>query len=329
VQYLSGIGEWDAALELAERTIARAQKLSLRTLLPRLYVWAGMMLLPRGETQRAKTYFDQAWTLSGASKGAERPLDISSVIPAHLGLAAYHLETGSWTEAIRIGEAGLAIADGTGHAIWGLHWLLPLICEAMLLAHEYDRAEAQSKRMRSDATRLQHKLGMAWSDACEALLVLYRDFKPDLAIPLLRSAAEKLDAIPMPAVAAKMRRRLAYALLDVGDPDAARAELRKAHDVFVHLRANAELDAIRECFREIGVRPPSRTVAEGAAGLTGREIEIARMVAARKSNKEIGGTLKISSRTVSTHLSNIFLKLSVGSRGELADFVKEKGLLEA
>jgi DNA-binding CsgD family transcriptional regulator len=66
---------------------------------------------------------------------------------------------------------------------------------------------------------------------------------------------------------------------------------------------------------------------EGAAGLTAREMEIARMVAARKANKEIGAALKISARTVSTHLSNIFSKLSVESRGELADYVREKGLL--
>jgi len=80
--------------------------------------------------------------------------------------------------------------------------------------------------------------------------------------------------------------------------------------------------------RERGMRPPPKTVASGAAGLTGREIEIARMVAARKSNKEIGGALQISSRTVSTHLSNIFTKVNVSSRGELADFVRQNGLLD-
>jgi DNA-binding CsgD family transcriptional regulator len=98
--------------------------------------------------------------------------------------------------------------------------------------------------------------------------------------------------------------------------------------VFVKLRATGELDATREALRELGVRPPSRSNVPGAAGLTGRETEIARMVAARKSNKDIGAALKISSRTVSTHLSNIFLKLDVASRGELADFVREKGIAE-
>src|SRR6266568_1868420 len=42
VQYLSGIGDWDAALETAERTITLAKGLNQRTLLPRLYVWSGL-----------------------------------------------------------------------------------------------------------------------------------------------------------------------------------------------------------------------------------------------------------------------------------------------
>jgi DNA-binding NarL/FixJ family response regulator len=46
----------------------------------------------------------------------------------------------------------------------------------------------------------------------------------------------------------------------------------------------------------------------------------------RKSNKDIGAALDISARTVSTHLSNIFGKLGVSSRGELADYVRERSL---
>ena len=56
----------------------------------------------------------------------------------------------------------------------------------------------------------------------------------------------------------------------------------------------------------------------GAAGLTGRELEIVRLVADRKSNKSIAKELEISPRTVTTHLSNIFQKLDIGSRSELA-----------
>lgn len=326
VQYLSSIGDWDEGLALAERTIALALKQGQRALLPRLYVWAGMMYLPRGDVERAKGYFDQAWTLSGADKGAERPLDVPSVVPAHLGLAAYHVAREEYARAVAVGEAGLAIADRTGHAIWGLQWLLPLICEAALLNLDFVRAEDLSKRMRRDSTRLQHRLGLAFSDACDALLVLYRDSEPGRAISLLRSSADQFDAIPLPVQSARVRRRLAYALIDDGQADEGMRELKKAHDVFVKLRAKGELDATREALRELGVRPPSRSNVPGAAGLTGREREIALMVAARKSNKDIGAALGISSRTVSTHLSNMFLKLGVASRGELADFVREQRL---
>jgi len=57
-------------------------------------------------------------------------------------------------------------------------------------------------------------------------------------------------------------------------------------------------------------------------------VEIVRLVAGRRSNKEIGAALDISSRTVSTHLSNVFAKLGVTSRGELADFARAAGLLD-
>ena len=67
---------------------------------------------------------------------------------------------------------------------------------------------------------------------------------------------------------------------------------------------------------------------EGWAGLTPREMEVARLVAARRSNKAIGKALGISPRTVSTHLSNIFRKVEVSSRGELADAFRSEGLAD-
>jgi len=335
VQYLSGIGNWDAALETAERTIGLAKSLNQRMLLPRLYVWSGLIYLWRGSNEKAKEYFDLAWKLAGGEKAGslegagERALDVPSIVPAHLGLASYHLTMGDPAEAVRIGEAGLAIADRTGYVVWSLQWLLPLVGEAALTARDFDRAARHSARMRRDAGRLHHRLGLAYADACDGLLAWHRDNDPRRAIDLLRSSVNQLEAIPFPPQAARIRRRLAGALMVVGDREEGMRELRKAHDVLARLEATEELSGTREEMRERGVRPPPKTITSGAAGLTGREMEIARMVATRKSNKEIGGALQISSRTVSTHLSNIFLKLSVGSRGELADFVRQNGLLDA
>jgi DNA-binding NarL/FixJ family response regulator len=334
VQYRMGVGEWDAALGLGERTIAAAKALNQRMLLPRLYVWTGLIYLWRGSSEKAKEHFDLAWKLAGGEQtgslnGADaRPLDIPSIVPAHLGLAAYHLAMGNAAEAVRIGEAGLKIADGSGYIVWSLQWLLPVVGEAALVARDFDRAALHCARMRVDAERLGHRLGLAQADACDGLLAWFRDGDPQRAIPLLRAGAEQLEAIPFPPQAARIRRRLAGALLEVGQAEEGRRELKNAHDVLAKLGAADELTGTREEMRERGVRPPPKKVTPGAAGLTGREVEIARMVATRKSNKEIGGALNISARTVSTHLSNIFTKLSVTSRGELADFVRQNGLFE-
>ena len=54
-------------------------------------------------------------------------------------------------------------------------------------------------------------------------------------------------------------------------------------------------------------------------GLTDRELEDLRHLGRGATNKAIAQALGISPRTVTTHLSNIYQKLAISSRGELAD----------
>jgi DNA-binding NarL/FixJ family response regulator len=128
--------------------------------------------------------------------------------------------------------------------------------------------------------------------------------------------------VPFVFHAARLRRHIAGLLTVDGDRDGAVRELRRAHDTFLRLGAALELRLTREMMRELGVRPPQQTVVQGGA-LTQREREIAELVALHKTNKEIARSLDISARTVSTHLSNVFQKLGVDSRGALADRVRE------
>ena len=124
-----------------------------------------------------------------------------------------------------------------------------------------------------------------------------------------------------------MRRQLAGRLADLGDREAALEELRQVHDVFQRIGAKPELKKTRGMFRELDTRPPSTSQGSGAEALSQRELEIARLVARRKSNKAIAKELEISPRTVSTHLSNAFQKLGIASRGELADYARDHSLL--
>ncbi len=68
--------------------------------------------------------------------------------------------------------------------------------------------------------------------------------------------------------------------------------------------------------------------AERPGGLTDREVEVLRLVAAGHGNARIAAELVLSERTVARHLSNIFTKLDVGSRTAAAAFAFEHGLVE-
>ncbi|HVF79460.1 MAG TPA: LuxR C-terminal-related transcriptional regulator, partial [Solirubrobacteraceae bacterium] len=329
VEYLSGSGDWDAALPLAERAIAMARGLGQRTLLPRLLVWAALIHVGRGELERAKQYLDEAWGLAGARvdhRGG--PMDVHTHVPLHMGFAQYHLATGDFERAIEVGEAGLAIADRTGYVAWAIHRLLPVLIESALKRLDIELARAYGERLRRDATRTGHRLGIAWAHTTEALIaMLASDWQR--AAPLLAEAADELEAVPWIWDAARLRRYLAEVLIRLGDREGAIRELRRSHDALARLRAEPELARTRDLLRRLGARPPARVAPAGSGALTGRELDIARLVAGRKSNKEIASALGISPRTVSTHVSNIFAKLSVTSRGELAEMVRTGTLVGA
>jgi non-specific serine/threonine protein kinase len=63
------------------------------------------------------------------------------------------------------------------------------------------------------------------------------------------------------------------------------------------------------------------------AGLSAREVEVLRLVAAGLTNAEVAGKLFLSPRTVNWHLGSIYRKLGLHSRTEAARFAVEHGLL--
>ena len=327
IELASATGDWDTAIALGERAISLARALGQRTLLPRLLVWTAFMQLARGEIEPAGALIDEAWDISGAAAAAAGRLgiDVHSVVPAHAGRAYQYVVLRRYEEAIAIAEDGLRIADRCGYPAWAVYRLLPVLCEACLRARDLERAARYGERLRRESERLRSPLGLAWATACEALLPLTRG-DSERAIELLRIAIAAIEDIPFAYDAARLRKERAGLLAGVGRREEALGELRRAHDVLARLGAAPELQQARDDLRRLGARPPARSAVAGVEGLTGREIEIIRLVCVRRSNKEIATMLEISPRTVSTHLSNIFQKMNIASRGELADFARQAGL---
>lgn len=320
-------GDWERALAVGERGITRAENLSQRTLQVRLMVWTATCYLGRGDLERGRELVERAWRLAGLAGDGDgdaprRHRDVHAVVPAHIGRTALAIAEGDYEEAIRIGEAGMALADRVGYVIWVLHRLLPLVGEAYVRAERLDGAVAVGERLRREGTRMGHHLALAYAETAEAV-VTWHSGRVEEAVDKLREAAERLEEVGVVPEAARVRRHLAARYAELGDRQAALAELRTVHEVFGELGARPELEKTREQFREYGSRPPSRAVAVGTAELTPREAEVAMHVAGRKSNKAVAKALGISPRTVTTHLSNMYRKLEIGSRGELVDMVRE------
>lgn len=325
IEFAAATGEWDAAIAVGERTIALARALGQRALLPRVLVWCALVHIGRGDIDYGGKLVAEAAEIVEAGGGRRRG-DLQLQVPVHVGQVAYALARKEYARALTLGYEALQVVDRTGYVVWAIHRLLPLVAEAALWASALDRAGELGARLRKESERIGHELGLAWADACDAMVHLLSK-NPARAVSLLAAAVDRLEAVPFVPDAARLRRQLARALAETGDREGAARELRRAHDVFARLGARLELEGTREQLRELGARPPALVAAKGVEGLTGRELEIVRLVVARRSNKEIGAALGISPRTVSTHLSNVFEKLGVTSRGELADFAREQLLV--
>jgi DNA-binding CsgD family transcriptional regulator/tetratricopeptide (TPR) repeat protein len=138
------------------------------------------------------------------------------------------------------------------------------------------------------------------------------------------------EPLERPYDLARVRHRLAEALLTSGaeDEDRARATelLRLARAAADHLGARPLADAVallaHRARLALGRAPEPSALAPVdpavALGLTGRERDVLRLVAAGRSNRQIAEELFISPKTASVHVSNILAKLGVSGRGEAA-----------
>ena len=322
IEQAAASGQWDSGIIIGEQAISLARSLSQNTILPRVLVWTSLIYLGKGEIELARPLIQEAWEVSGA--GGEEQANVHGEIPAYIGKGYLALAEGDTDEAIRIGRAALEIADKVGYGLWAIHRLVPLLAEAYLWKGDLEGAREMGDRLRSGSSGIQHKLGLAWGQTCDAL-VTWLEGDPEEGARMMEEAAQALEAVPMIGDAARLRRLKAGRLADIGDRQGALEELGRVHEIFLRLGAEVELNKTRGMFRELDARPPRRAAA-GEGDLSFRELEIARLVEERKSNKAIARALSISPRTVSTHLSNIFQKLGIASRGELADYVRAEGL---
>jgi ATP/maltotriose-dependent transcriptional regulator MalT len=287
-----------------------------------------------------------AWNLCSRSgvAFAAGDLELASALVAESAELATRLDPGpvtAWIAVMRaqvLHEAGqaaraadllVASAGGEELRMIGGAWrarCLELLTRCYLAAGRRAEAERSAEAARACANAVQLPLAAAMANLAEAALDIDGG-SPASAARRAIDAAAMLEEVNAFFDAAGARLLAGRSLAQAGERDAAVAELERACAAFdsfgsVRYRAQAEQE-LRKLGRHIHRRTKAGAAGDaGVASLTARELELARLVVGRKTNPEIASELFLSQKTVETHLRNIFRKLGVANRIELARTVE-------
>ncbi|MGZ6719455.1 MAG: helix-turn-helix transcriptional regulator [Solirubrobacteraceae bacterium] len=205
-------------------------------------------------------------------------------------------------------------------------YFLELLTRCRLALGQRDAAERAASLADSSANQLGLPLPRAWADRAAAAVAFDAgDF--GAATDLALRSAEVADSAGAPIEAALSRTLAGRALAGAGDRDRAKSELEHAAGALDAVGAQRYRDAAERELRQLGHHihrrsQPGVADAAGVDALTQRELEIARRIVDRRTNRQIAEELFLSPKTVETHIRNIFAKLGADSRVEVARIVE-------
>lgn len=196
--------------------------------------------------------------------------------------------------------------------------LLPACVEIMLAEGDLEEAGGACRDL--EAIAADHGGGMLSAIAAQAHgAVDLAEGNVEPALVSLRRAWQGWKELEVPYEAARVRVLMALVCRELGDDDTAALELGSARETFEELGAAPDLARVDSMLR--------RASPGDLSGLTPRELQVLRLVAAGDTNKAIAAALVVSERTVDRHVSNIFAKLRVSSRSAATAYAYEHDLV--
>jgi ATP/maltotriose-dependent transcriptional regulator MalT len=206
---------------------------------------------------------------------------------------------------------------------------LELLTRALIATDRRSDAERAAAAAQACADSVALPSADAMANLAAAALALDAD-EPTAAAEQAFAAAAALEAVAALFDAARARELAGRAFARAGEHDRAALELEHAaaaFDSFGSLRNRNQAEReLRKLGRHVHRRTrPGTHDARGIATLTARELEVARLVVDRRTNPEIAAELFLSQKTVESHLRNIFRKMDVSTRVELARVVERAG----
>ena len=323
-------GRWAAALAGASEAVELAEDAGQLALLP--HALAALTLVEAGLGHEADCR-------AHVARGLERSDDPY----LHAALGQLELALGRIPEAIDALETGERQMRRRGLAS-SVVQLRPDLIEAYVRAGRREEAEAQLALLEADtaegraarraaaaeaATNVRALradslaalpvigVGPRWvraaAERCRGLLAPEEDFRA-----VFEGALQHHDALPMPFERARTQLALGERLRRAKQRAEAREPLTQALDEFERLGAKPWAERARTELRATGGSAGGRRAPAAADQLTPHELQIAVLVAQGMTNREAAAALFLSPKTIEYHLGQIYRKLDVRGRAQLA-----------
>ena len=293
-------GEWGEAESEAEIACDRFSDPTHKRLAGSAQYRLGELHRLRGEFQQAEEFYRLASSMGAA------------VQP---GLARLRLSQGqidSASAAVRSLASEISdIRDRSN--------LLESLVEIMLEAGDVAASEEAANELAEIAAAVEAPLLHAMSDRAMGSVLLAKG-QIDRSIELLRRSLSSFREIGAPYDEARIQVLISQACQNRGDCDTAELELDAARNIFARLGAISDLERLDK----LSSRSKSHSRTEL---LTRRELEVLKLVAFGKTNRDVANELFISEKTVARHLSNIFDKLDLSSRAAAAAYAFKNQLV--
>jgi DNA-binding NarL/FixJ family response regulator len=292
-------GAWPDAMEEAQRACDRLpQPAGPPDVVGMAFYQLAELHRLRGEFAKAEQAYRQA------SRSGRMPQP---------GLAQLRLAQGQVDAAL----AAIRIALDEAPTRVARSKLLAAYVDILLAVADVPSARAAADELAEIAADLEAPLLRAVAArATGAVLLAEGDLRAALAA--LRSASAAWQELEAPYEAGRVRVLVGLVCRALHDEDTAAMELDAARQVFAQLGAVPDLNRV-----DVYIRKQPAT---GPSGLSPREVEVLRLVAAGKTNQAVATELFLSERTVERHVSNILTKLSVGSRTAAAAYAFQHGI---